>query len=94
MQSMKLGHAAAFAIVGWYLMVPPPAGGGNRLSYEPLSEWELIDTFDSRQACEQMRDELIRRMPASAMDTSRCISSDDPNLPKKRNEPRERPLLG
>lgn len=75
-------------------MMPPPAGRGSRLTYEPLSRWERVDSFATKEGCEQMRAKLIKRMPASAIDTSRCVSSDDPNLPKKPREPKEHPLVG
>ena len=84
---MKLGHAAALALVGWYLMMPPWAGDDKRLPYDPLSNWILLDTFDSQFACQQMRKELIKRMNSSAMETSRCVQSSDPDLPRELQEP-------
>jgi hypothetical protein len=77
---MKLHHAAALAFVAWYLMLPPPNLYGQRLAFEPLSDWKLIDEFDSESACRQMRARLIERMPGTEIDTARCVPSDDPNL--------------
>ena len=41
-------HAAALALVGWYLMVPP-----NKNDDTPLSEWIVRRTYDSADACQQ-----------------------------------------
>ena len=83
---MKLQHAAGFALVGWYLMLPPPAPSGKRLVNDPLLNWELIDTFESESACENMLAELIKRIPRTAIVTARCVPSNDPyHLPE--NEP-------
>jgi hypothetical protein len=77
---MKLRHAAALALVGWYLMLPPPAPSGGRLRFERLSEWRRIETFDSKNACQHMRSKLIKRMPDTLIATARCVSSDNPDL--------------
>jgi len=70
-------HVAALAIVGWYLMLPPPGLVGTRRSFAPLLEWKLIDEFDSKTTCQQMRLKLIERMPDSEIDTARCFSGED-----------------
>jgi hypothetical protein len=52
---MKLCHAAALALVGWYLMVPPPVLHSS-LPVDlgaPLSEWRLFSIHDSAAECEQ-----------------------------------------
>ena len=38
---MKINHAAAFAIVGWYLMTPPVLSGTTKLldTGAPLGDW-------------------------------------------------------
>lgn len=40
-------HAAALALVGWYLMVPP-----NKNEDTPLSEWIVRRTYDSAEECQ------------------------------------------
>jgi hypothetical protein len=40
-------HAAALALVGWYLMVPP-----NRRDDAPLSEWTISQSYPSADACQ------------------------------------------
>ena len=59
---MNLRHAAAFALVGWYLMVPPltPGGGPHEvLFHAPLSKWEVGEDDDSKAECEESRKEFI-----------------------------------
>jgi hypothetical protein len=78
---MKLHKAAALALVGgWYLMLPPAGPNGRRLTDERLLYWNLIDQFDSIAVCRHMRAQLIERMPGTAIDTSRCVDSNDPDL--------------
>lgn len=63
---MKLRHAAALALVGWYLMTPPiyevttnspeSVKMGDKF-YEvrpsaPLGVWEVTASFDSADACQ------------------------------------------
>jgi len=49
-------HAAALALVGWYLMVPPLKGdssSGYRADYDaPLSQWTVLSPFDSASPCD------------------------------------------
>jgi hypothetical protein len=78
---------AALSLLGWYLMLPPPTGARHRLPYEPLYKWSILDEFDSEKACEDARQKLIQRMSNTAIGTSRCVSSDDPQMPKPRNPP-------
>jgi hypothetical protein len=77
---MKLQHAAGFAVVAWYLMLPPPAPFGTRLTFEPQSEWKILDQFVSESECRQMLAKLIERMPDTAIDTAQCVPSNDPYL--------------
>ena len=80
------------ASVTWYLMLPPPADGipNRRLTFEPLSQWLMLDHFDSQRSCEAIRTKLIEQMPGSAIDTSRCVPSNAPEL----NRPKLQPGVG
>ena len=56
---MKPRHAAALALVGWYLMVPPPgpprSTGANTAppnDTAPFNQWTIRNSYDSAQACE------------------------------------------
>ena|SRR5208337_381242 len=53
---MNIRHAAALALVGWYLMAPPfhhkNTGVIDSVESEaPLSTWTLIDSFDTAAEC-------------------------------------------
>ena len=49
---MRLRHAAALALAGWYLIVPP-AGRTLRVGLAaPLSQWRTVGTFNSAGDCE------------------------------------------
>jgi hypothetical protein len=47
---MKLPHAAALALVGWYLIVPPTPG-----TTLPMGRWDHVGSFDNINDCENMR---------------------------------------
>lgn len=87
---MNLRHAAALALVGWYLMIPPTSNG-LPLADAPLNLWVQIDTFDTADFCHR---DLItgtegkRRWMGDAatfavLKEARCIASDDPRLKEK-----------
>jgi hypothetical protein len=52
---MKPRHAAALALVGWYLMVPPPVlHRSPPVDLEaPLSAWRLFSMHDTAAECER-----------------------------------------
>jgi len=56
---MKPRHAAALALVGWYLIMPPPgpprSTGANTAppnDNAPFNQWTIRNSFDSAQACD------------------------------------------
>jgi len=63
---MKPRHAAAVALVGWYLICPPlrfehpenPSDTGKVLLDAPISEWVVQGSFDSAADCEQAKSEF------------------------------------
>ncbi|MHB8381862.1 MAG: hypothetical protein ACYDC3_05925 [Candidatus Binataceae bacterium] len=69
---MKLRHAAALALVGWYLMLPPlkvegPASNPNTPveadTGVPLAQWHVISTgepFETKAECEAYPAHLIK----------------------------------
>ncbi len=70
---MKPLHAAAVALIGWYLLIPPvfsPMGGNPRSSNDlaaPLNRWDIWGRpFDSAASCtkekERLRTEAPRRL--------------------------------
>jgi len=90
---MKLRHAAAFALMGWYLVIPPDGGTGRPDEDAPLRTWKIQYSFDTANECEAAKYKLsqqsIRDLKAIApkhkdLDllfiANICIASDDPRL--------------
>jgi hypothetical protein len=52
---MKPRHAAALALVGWYLMVPPLRSDQKLDASAPLSKWTIVirGSFDSARQCDE-----------------------------------------
>src|SRR6266849_4268260 len=51
---MKLRDAAALALMGWYLIVPPPdSPSGDTVNLKaPLNQWVIYSAFDSADKSE------------------------------------------
>ena len=70
-------HAAALALVVWYLMRPPlphlsvPARRVDPA--RPLARWTIVATFPTRKECDAHRSGRWQR----------CVSADDPSLKGK-----------
>jgi len=104
---MKPHHAAALALVGWYLMMPPqpllpkpidpnaapyspgalPYTVGAPDDDAPISQWSIVEPFDSAAECKAAADDLLRKYAhdkgaLAAVHHARCIASDDPRLAK------------
>jgi len=67
---MSIHHAAALALVGWYLMTPPFVSVGPNLhdasldrsipdSEAPLSKWQWSGSFDSVASCQHEQEKQI-----------------------------------
>jgi hypothetical protein len=92
---VKLRHAAALALVGWYLMVPPPIGKGEMIDLKaPLAKWNHWgeSPFKTEKDCYNWQQQFLGMMVFSEEDStsnfaqlnaSRCIASDDPRLKGK-----------
>jgi hypothetical protein len=93
---MKHTHAAALALVGWYLIAPPLINNdpARLVSDAPISSWEIISAFDTAAECEQERTSLYDSYPRYHDATLRkaaetrdhmlaCIATDDPRLKEK-----------
>lgn len=83
----KTRHAAALALVGWYLMLPLAAD-----RYAPISEWAHVDSFDTATECRKAAYQNIERVKKKGdhaqIDRAmafECISTDDPRLKEKQN---------
>ena len=92
---MKPRHAAALALVGWYLMIPPSLGGFQYDLTAPISKWQQDSSYDSADNCEEHRMKVfdmltkhkVRNLDAKTQDGnartffySKCIATDDPRL--------------
>jgi hypothetical protein len=52
---MNLRHAAALAVVGWYLMIPPSGSDHKPDTNAPLSRWTIVvrGSFDTARQCDE-----------------------------------------
>jgi hypothetical protein len=87
---MKPRHAAALALVGWYLMVPPLGPDHTRDDSLPLARWHTLESFDSALECRDFHSQAWERSKsnnnakmAEAYESATCIASDDPRLKPK-----------
>ena len=90
---MKLCHAAALALVGWYLMLPPVRPDGSANADAPLSKWKTSNTYDTPDECKKVLSGLRGGWVGyanghelnypSQKETAACIASDDPRLKGK-----------
>ena len=58
---MKLHHAVALALVGWYLMLAPRTSDTLPVTYDkaaPLSEWIVIGAFETTAECDKDRHKI------------------------------------
>ena len=48
----KLRHAAALALVGWYLMIPPDVPHTRKVNLDAtLGKWSIFGSYDSADEC-------------------------------------------
>ena len=93
---MNLHHAAALALVGWYLMVPIPGNDSIPDPVTTFSKWVSIRSFDSAEGCEDARVNVIRagvggpqfagypeQEVKKLLTLSQCVASDDPRFKEK-----------
>ncbi len=76
---MKRRHAAALALVGWYLMTAPVSNHGAIVDQDaPLSEWTKGQLFDTESACEAERRQAITdSQEAAALVPDSDVDKDD-----------------
>ncbi len=88
---MNLRHAAALALIGWYLMMPDLDASNNVLTNLPLSKWSVKEGYDSGVECNDGKlgyYNLVKDLPQSDAKKRRvlamqCIATDDPRLKEK-----------
>jgi hypothetical protein len=62
MFSMNLRHAAALALVGWYLMIAAARWDGSKWiepSFTSLAQWQQVDVFDSAAKCQAAKNQHL-----------------------------------
>jgi hypothetical protein len=82
---MNLRHAAALALVGWYLMMPPLKPDGLPDKSMPLAQWDTMKSYDSASDCEKFR-------ASGEFRTGSCWFDSDPktgNLEPWKSEDRD-----
>jgi hypothetical protein len=82
---MTCRHAAALALVGWYLMVPPAAETPRFDVKAPLNKWAIDSRFNTGGECRNTL--AARRAKEARKDVEprlwsfgKCVASDDPRL--------------
>ncbi len=88
---MKPRHAAALALVGWYLMLPPAKAADKSVPDlgAPLSRWHVDSAWDYALACDNelralrertiQEHSLLKSLIPFAM-AGQCVATDDPRL--------------
>jgi hypothetical protein len=89
---VKPRHAAALALVGWYLMFPPIdpnsrfRGSNPTVTYQqldmkaPLYNWWIADTFNTSDACKAAIASMNLKPRDYWYGKDQCVSSDDLRL--------------
>jgi hypothetical protein len=92
---MRLRHASALALAGWYLMVPPIKPHGEPDIHARFSKWAMDGSFDRATSCEaryhDFLDQAFTNRPTDHIDpqaerlfwqsqAAQCIATDDPRL--------------
>ena len=85
---MRLRDSAAVVLAGWILLAPSIDCARRGLQREtPLSEWEHVDSFSSRESCENFRATVIDQEKNDSGNVyvqrysySICVQDDDPRL--------------
>jgi hypothetical protein len=80
---MKLRHAAALALVGWYLMMPPRKTVDGQVFPDTtvaVSQWSQMQAYDTAKECEADAIKLRNRETSLVAASAICVESTDPRL--------------
>jgi hypothetical protein len=84
-EAMRIRHAAALAVFGWYLLIPPvfsPMGSNPRSSNDltaPLNRWDIWGRqFNSEESCSKEK-QLLRTEAPRRLEFAREHPDQDPN---------------
>ena len=56
---MRFRHVAAFAIVGWYIMLPATTSTPGSANASPVPSFSTWGLYATREACEQDRQSML-----------------------------------
>jgi len=73
---VKPRHAAALALVGWYLMVPPVDRQRRLLTDKPFTIWDRLETFDSAHACKEWLASLLKNLKGPFQNFEQAVQAD------------------
>lgn len=85
---MKRRHAAALALVGWYLIMPHRPGDSS----EPFSQWYQSEEFDTETECNQLLEydrgvyygnkskNLVVQDQIRRLRYAQCVAANDPRF--------------
>ena len=89
-------HAAALALAGWFLIIPPPRLVGDSFQTRfdaPQSKWVRVRRFNHRDKCEKTLSEYRQHPPEAyayllsgedqaraTMNAGRCIEAKDSTI--------------
>ena len=95
-RSKKAQHILALALVGWYLMIPPPKQIGSSFQTNfkaPIEKWAQIRRFKQKSECEATRAAYAKNPPGGVTDmlsskqeeralwnAAQCVSTNDPRI--------------
>jgi hypothetical protein len=93
---MNYRHAAAFALLGWYLMVPLPPEKTPSPSWgdyfadlfrrtNSFSNWRIVESFDSANECEKVR---VRDFTSDEARKAQTVLAPEPKSEGKAPEPK------
>jgi len=82
---VKLTHAVALGLLGWYLMVPTSAPTSGEANAAPSPTASIWDTYKTLEACEAERQSLQDDpVVGSRMLAARCLAQPEASpAPKK-----------
>jgi len=57
--AMRFRHVAAFAMVGWYIMLPATISTPGLANASPVQSFSTWGLYNTREACEQDRQSML-----------------------------------
>ena len=89
---MKLRHTAAFALVGWYLVLIPDEAQMKKLRLNYPPQYHIWDTYPDKSSCERDLAEAAKSYADSKVRwATSCVMPDDPSLKGKARVRRLKP---